>query len=234
MSFSLNDYIKYDLYNIFLLTKENFNKSLLRKAYQRQILIYHPDKANLNNENTTDEEKKEKYETFNLINTAYTILSDDILRNEYNELKLKFDLENTNFIDLKTQFKQQKKSVLPPDQINLNKFQQQMNEMNKNIEDKIDNTNDIENLYNKLESERGKSENEIKDFYKQNNKEYNMELLKTEKVNPSDNFKNELSNISNIRNVKLENNGSELYNSLYSNIKDDKYASFEEAFNLNK
>ena len=86
MSISVNDYIKYDLYTIFLLTKENFSLSLLRKAYQRQILIYHPDKFE---SNISDDEKKEKYNTFNLINSAYTILSNDTLRNQYNEEKLK-------------------------------------------------------------------------------------------------------------------------------------------------
>ena len=157
------------------------------------------------------------------------------MRDEYNDLKSKLDIENTNFMDLKTQFIQQKKPViLQSNEENLNKFQHQMNEMNKTIENKINNINDVENLYNKLESDRDQTEIEIKDFYKQNNKEYNLELLKTEKINPSDNFKSELSNISNIRNLKLDNNGSELYNSLYCNINDDKYASFDEAFNINK
>lgn len=55
MSISINDYINYDLYNIFLLTKTNFSTSLLRKAYQRQVLIYHPDKFD---PNITEEEKK--------------------------------------------------------------------------------------------------------------------------------------------------------------------------------
>jgi len=218
MSLSLNDYIKYDLYNIFLLTKENFNMSLLRKAYQRQILIYHPDKFDIN---ISEDEKKEKYDTFNLINNAYTILTNEKLRNEYNELKLKFDFENTNFIDLKTQFKQQKKPVLPIDPVIENKFKEQMNEMNKNIENKIEKIIDR----NKSDAE---IDDEIKEFYKNNNQ--NLDLLKSEKINPSDNFTTELSNISNIRNMKLENNGSELYDSLYSNINNDKYASLDEAY----
>jgi curved DNA-binding protein CbpA len=44
MSLSVNDYIKYDLYQVFLLNKNNFTLPLLRKAYQRQILVNHPDK----------------------------------------------------------------------------------------------------------------------------------------------------------------------------------------------
>ena len=44
MSLSVNDYIKFDLYNVFLMTKKNFNLNSLRKAYQRQVMVYHPDK----------------------------------------------------------------------------------------------------------------------------------------------------------------------------------------------
>jgi curved DNA-binding protein CbpA len=228
MSLSVNDYIKYDLYNIFLLTRENFNLSLLRKAYQRQILIYHPDKFDAN---ISDEEKKEKYETFNLINNAYTILTNDKLREEYNESKIKFDLENTNFIDLKTQFKQQKKPLLQPDVFVENTFKQKMDEMNKNIENNIKNNINKKSDLEELRNSRIQSEDEIKEYYKSNKEDFDFNLLKTEKITPSHNFTSELSNISNTRNIKVENNGSELYNGLYANIKDDKYASLEEAFN---
>lgn len=229
MSLSVNDYIKYDLYTIFLLTKENFTISLLRKAYQRQILLYHPDKFDAN---LSEETKREKYEEFNLINNAYTILTNEPLRNEYNELKLKFDLENTNFMDLKTQFKQQKKPVLELDETISNNFKHQMEEMNKDVEDTLEKTHNMSGALKdtllELKSIRNQNEEEIKEFYKKSDS--NLDLLKTEKVNPSDNFTVELSNISSIRNTKLENNGSELYNGLYSNIKDDKYASLDEAF----
>lgn len=102
MSISINDYINYDLYNIFLLSKTNFSTSLLRKAYQRQVLIYHPDKFDAN---ISEEERKEKYDAFNLINNAYTILSNEKYKLEYDNLRLKDELENTNFLDLKSQFK---------------------------------------------------------------------------------------------------------------------------------
>jgi DnaJ-class molecular chaperone len=162
MSISINDYIKYDLYTIFLLTKENFSLSLLRKAYQRQILIYHPDKF----ESTiSDEEKKEKYDTFNLINNAYTILSNEHLRNQYNEEKLKLEMEDTNFIDLKTQFNNQVKNkvVLPIDPTLENKFKEQMNLMNKDIQVKSEK---ISIELEQIEKERNESEHEILDYYK--------------------------------------------------------------------
>jgi len=226
MSISVNDYIKYDLYTIFLLTKENFSLSLLRKAYQRQILIYHPDKFE---PNISNDEKKEKYNTFNLINSAYTILSNDTLRNQYNEEKLKLDVEETNFIDLKTQFNNQLKNklVLPLDPILEIKFNEQMNTMNKDIEIKLDkNISELE----QIEKKRNDSEHDMIDYYKKHQEDYNLNLLIAEKIKPSDNFTNELSNISVIRNTKVENNGTELYNSLYNKNQDDKYASLDEAF----
>jgi curved DNA-binding protein CbpA len=226
MSISINDYIKYDLYTIFLLTKENFSLSLLRKAYQRQILIYHPDKF----ESTiSDEEKKEKYDTFNLINNAYTILSNEHLRNQYNEEKLKLEMEDTNFIDLKTQFNNQVKNkvVLPIDPTLENKFKEQMNLMNKDIQVKSEK---ISIELEQIEKERNESEHEILDYYKKHEEDFNLNLLKSETIKPSDNFTSELSNISVIRNTKVENNGTELYNSLYNKSQDDKYASLEEAY----
>jgi hypothetical protein len=104
--------------------------------------------------------------------------------------------------------------------------------MNKDVEDTLEKTHNMNGALKdtllELKSIRNQNEDEIKEFYKKSDS--NLDLLKTEKVNPSDNFTTELSNISNIRNTKLENNGSELYNGLYSNIKDDKYASLDEAF----
>ena len=42
----------------------------------------------------------------------------------------------------------------------------------------------------------------------------NKELSYCEKVKPSDNFNNELSNITANRNMKIENDGTELYTGL--------------------
>jgi len=228
MSISVNDYIKYDLYNIFLLTRTNFSTTLLRKAYQRQVLIYHPDKFEAN---ISEEEKKEKYITFNLINNAYTILSNETLRKEYDSLKLKEELENTNFLDLKSQFKQQKNSFEKVTEFNVDKFKQQMEEMNKKIEEKIEDKSDKLPDLSVLELERNNNQKEILDYYKSHEEQYNLNLLKSEKIKPSNNFNSELSNISDVRNTKVENNGSELYNGLVNN-NDNKYATLEDAFKL--
>ena len=110
----------------------------------------------------------------------------------------------------------------------INKFKVQMEEMNKNIENKLENLSDL----SKIEIERDKIQKEILNYYKNHEELYNLNLLKSEKIKPSDNFKSELSNISDIRNTKVENNGSELYNSLFNNNDDKKYASLEDAFKL--
>jgi curved DNA-binding protein CbpA len=225
MSLSINDYINYDLYNIFLLTKTNFNTSLLRKAYQRQILIYHPDKFN---PNITEEERKEKYDTFNLINNAYTILSNEKSRMEYDNLRLKDELENTNFLDLRSQFKQHNLTSNSLVENNVEQFKIKMEEMNKNIENKVEKLKEL----SEIELERDNNKQEILDYYKNNEEQFNLNLLNSEKIKPSDNFKSELSNISEIRNTKVENQGTELYNSLFNNNDDKKYASLEDAFKL--
>jgi len=200
----------------------------LRKAYQRQVLIYHPDKFEAN---ISEEEKKEKYITFNLINNAYTILSNETLRKEYDSLKLKEELENTNFLDLKSQFKQQKNSFEKVTEFNVDKFKQQMEEMNKKIEEKIEDKSDKLPDLSVLELERNNNQKEILDYYKSHEEQYNLNLLKSEKIKPSNNFNSELSNISDVRNTKVENNGSELYNGSVNN-NDNKYATLEDAFKL--
>jgi curved DNA-binding protein CbpA len=225
MSISINDYINFDLYNIFLLTKTNFSSSLLRKAYQRQILIYHPDKFDVN---ITEEERKEKYNTFNLINNAYTILSNEKYKLEYDNLRLKDELENTNFLDLKSQFKLHSVNSTNLGENNAEQFKLKMEEMNKSIESKIEKIKEL----SEIELERDNNKNEILNFYKNNEEQFNLNLLKSEIIKPSDNFKSELSNISEIRNNKVENQGTDLYNGLVNNNDDKKYASLEDAFKL--
>jgi curved DNA-binding protein CbpA len=225
MSISINDYINYDLYNIFLLSKTNFSTSLLRKAYQRQVLIYHPDKFSAN---ISEEERKEKYDTFNLINNAYTILSNEKYKLEYDNLRLKNELENTNFLDLKSQFKLHNLNSNNKVENNVDQFKLKMEEMNKNIENKVEKLKEL----SEIELERDNNKKEILNFYKNNEEQYNLNLLNSEKIIPSNNFKSELSNISDIRNNKVENNGTDLYNGLVNNSDDKKYASLEDAFKL--
>ena len=225
MSISINDYINYDLYNIFLLSKTNFSTSLLRKAYQRQVLIYHPDKFDAN---ISEEERKEKYEAFNLINNAYTILSNEKYKLEYDNLRLKDELENTNFLDLKSQFKLHNLNSNNLVENNAEQFKLKMEEMNKNIESKVEKLKEL----SEIELERDNNKKEILNFYKNNEEQFNLNLLKSEKIIPSNNFKTELSTVSDIRNNKVENQGTDLYNGLFNDSDDKKYASLEDAFKL--
>jgi curved DNA-binding protein CbpA len=210
MSLSVNDYIKYDLYQLFLLNKNNFTLPLLRKAYQRQVLVYHPDKFS---NDLSEEDKKEKMDTFLLINNGYTILSNNTTKEEYDNKREAFLNEEKGFGNLKSQFFSDKKKYTPVDfeaeKIKADLlFKQTMEDMNNNIEKNIKNTS-----YELLE------ENQI-----------NNVTLQTESIKPSDNFTNELSNITANRNIKLENNNIELYTGLTNSKMSDKYAFIDEAF----
>ena len=110
MSLSVNDYIKYDLYQLFLLNKNNFTLPLLRKAYQRQVLVYHPDKFS---NDLSEEDKKEKMDTFLLINNGYTILSNNTTKEEYDNKREAFLNEEKGFGNLKSQFFSDKKKYTP-------------------------------------------------------------------------------------------------------------------------
>jgi curved DNA-binding protein CbpA len=210
MSLSVNDYIKYDLYQLFLLNKNNFTLPLLRKAYQRQVLVYHPDKFS---NDLSEEDKKEKMDTFLLINNGYTILSNNTTKEEYDNKREAFLNEEKGFGNLKSQFFSDKKKYTPVDfeaeKIKADLlFKQTMEDMNNNVEKNIKNTS-----YELLE------ENQI-----------NNVTLQTESIKPSDNFTNELSNITANRNIKLENNNIELYTGLTNSKMSDKYAFIDEAF----
>ena len=214
MSLSVNDYIKYDLYQLFLLNKTSFALHLLRKAYQRQVLIYHPDKFS---NDLSEDEKKEKMETFLLINNGYTVLSNDTMRTEYDTKREAYLNEEKGFGSLKSQFIADKnKNKVSQEEFEKQKadaellFKKNMEEMNSEVEKlALDiNLSDREEIkINQLES---------------NN------LLKSESVKPSDNFKDELSNITANRNVKIENTSGELYSGLTNG--NDKYAFIDEAF----
>jgi curved DNA-binding protein CbpA len=214
MSLSVNDYIKYDLYQVFLLNKSTFTLSLLRKAYQRQVLVYHPDKFS---HDLSEDEKKEKMDTFLLINNGYTVLSNDTMRTEYDTKREAYLNEEKGFGSLKSQFLEDKKK-------------------NKVSQEEFDKQKANAELLFKKHMEEMNSEAEKLSI--SNVREPNSELLsdspiisdvlKTEKVKPSDNFKNELSNITANRNIKIENTGVELYTGLTSG--NDKYAFINEAF----
>jgi len=211
MSLSVNDYIKYDLYQLFLLNKTNFTPSLLRKAYRIQVLNYHPDKFS---NDLSETEKKEAMDTFLLINNGYTILANDDNRKEYDYKREAYLNEEKGFGSLKSQFLADKrKNKLSQEEFNNQKieaellFKKNMEEMNSEVE--------------KL------SVNISKDLEQQ---EVKQDLsLTSEKVKPSENFNDELSNITTNRNIKI-NNTTELYSGLNNSGLTDKYAFISEAF----
>jgi DnaJ-class molecular chaperone len=212
MSLSVNDYIKYDLYQVFLLNKSSFTLPLLRKAYQRQVLIYHPDKFT---DDLSEDEKKEKMETFLLINNGYTILTNDSTKQEYDTKREAYLNEEKGFGSLKSQFiADKKKNNVSKEEFEKQKasaellFKKHMDEMNSEVE--------------KL------SISVSKDLVTE---EVNTNVtLTSETVKPSDNFKDELSNITANRNIKIETTSGELYTGLGGSEVNDKYAFINEAF----
>ena len=221
MSLSVNDYIKYDLYQIFLLNKSNFTMSSLRKGYQRQVLIYHPDKFPVN---LTEKEHKDKMDIFLLINNGYSILSNNTLRVEYDEKRESYLNEEKGFGSLKSQFHNDiNKYTVSKEELEIKRheaealFKKQMEEMNAELEKQA-----LNNPINTNNSNIVVSESEDKN------------LLISEKVKPSENFDNELSNITQNRSIKLENDGTVDYDKLTTlgtvNGATEKYAFISEAF----
>jgi curved DNA-binding protein CbpA len=223
MSISVNDYIKYDLYQVFLLNKSSFTISLLRKAYQRQVLIYHPDKFP---PNLTEDEQKEKMNIFLLINNGYSILSNDTLRVEYDQKRETYLNEEKGFGTLKSQFYNDKsKYTLSKEELEIKRheaetiFKKQMEEMNAELEKQA-----LSNPINTNNANIVISEPEDK------------HLLVSEKVAKieAENFNSELSNITQNRNIKLDNDGTVDYDKLTNlgtvNGSTEKYAFISEAF----
>lgn len=221
MSLSVNDYIKYDLYQIFLLNKTNFTLSSLRKGYQRQVLIYHPDKfpANL-----SEKEHKDKMDIFLLINNGYSILSNDTLRVEYDEKRENYLNEEKSFGSLKSQFRNDiNKYTVSKEELEIKRheaealFKKQMEEMNCELEKQALN-NQPSDSTEKIVITNSEDKN----------------ILISEKVKPSDNFNTELSSITENRNVKIDNDGTTDYNSLTNlgtiNGATEKYAFINEVF----
>lgn len=82
-----------DYYKI-LGIKKTSNKETIKSAYKAKVFKYHPDK----NKNLDDYKKKLYKTKFNLVNEAYTVLSDSYKRGRYdaNMEKNIFKISNTN------------------------------------------------------------------------------------------------------------------------------------------
>jgi curved DNA-binding protein CbpA len=223
MSLSVNDYVKYDLYQVFLLNKSSFSISALRKAYQRQVLIYHPDKfpANL-----SEDEQRDKMNIFLLINNGYSVLSNEAMRLEYDQKRESYLNEEKSFGSLKSQFYSDKnKYTLSKEELEIKRheaeaiFKKQMEEMNSELEKQALNS-PLNELNASIQVPTSNTD----------------QLLTSEVVTKmeSDNFNDELSNITQNRNVKLDNDGTIDYNALSNlgtvNGATEKYAFISEAF----
>lgn len=236
---NVNEFIKYDLYSIFLMNKNNFNVNNLRKAYQRQILIYHPDKID---SGLSEEEKNDKYNAFLLINNAYTILSNDDARKSYDKLRELNDAEEKNFVNLKTQFKNDvliktnSDGKIPETKIMASEtFKQKMEELNKKKEEYAKAGSISENL-NKFKSQRDRDNKDIVNFWTdfktdEKNKNEIEQFLRAQKIEPTENFKGELSNVNFSRNVKIDQTDKE-YDGLVNDMSSSRYASLDDAFNM--
>ena len=193
------------------------------------------------------------FATFYLINNAYTILSNDELRKTYDSLRELEENEEKNFVSLKTQYKKEvleKKAdpdAIKKKELAAESFQEKMDRMNRekeqfattgvskyNNEDIIVQHRDISGSINKnlsnFQSSREKDNKDIVDHWKATSKEEIDEFLRSQKINPADNFKSEFSNINFKRNEKIEATNKE-YDGLVNDM-GGKYATLDEAFGM--
>lgn len=71
-----------NLYDVLGISRATFTKTLLKKAHRSKALRLHPDK----NLDATPEQLRENEQKFLALQNAYAILSDDNLREKYNDL----------------------------------------------------------------------------------------------------------------------------------------------------
>ena len=184
----------------------------------------------------SEDDIKEKYEAFHLINNAYTILTSEELKREYDTKREILEMEDQNFMQLKTKFRINKENNLTIEQIQAKKveiqtlFEKQMQDMNTKIEEQINNQK-LEEKLKDLQITRDKTTQDTLSYCEENKtNQGTITFLEPMNVSPLDNFTDKLSNMNTNRNIKLENTSQE-YNGLYSNtFADEKYAPFDTAF----
>jgi curved DNA-binding protein CbpA len=94
-------YVKYNLYEILEISPTD-SINTIKKKYKKLAIKFHPDKY-LNSDELTEDEKKTLKDHFNIVNTAYDILSNENSKDLYNKARKEY-IESGTAIDLKKQF----------------------------------------------------------------------------------------------------------------------------------
>jgi len=206
-------YVKYDLYEELELTIEA-TKDEIKKRYKKLAIKFHPDKY-LQSDKISDEEKKLLQTKFNLVNTAYDILSEDDVRAAYDKARKDY-LEGGQFMDLKSQFNDTLSTM----------------EFDYGDKDKAKSTFDGEN--EKLNTTNEKLAEEIREKTKQNlTKTFEVEkndelLLQSGKPTSKGEYLNKFNNLFDTFRTKPLNTNTEImaYNG------EDNIPTLDNAFNL--
>jgi curved DNA-binding protein CbpA len=236
-NFNFRD-LKHNLYEIYKLDNK-CSIDEVKKKYKKLMLKFHPDKSS---------ELEE--EIFNHIILGYKILSDPVLKNNYDYFLEFNNKESLEFNELKNDFKtfktEDKKSFLYKEAQskyeNLNKELDKKHKVNEN-----DFNINVEKRFNEIKRDRDnlnlKPDELLKPLINNFNKDVFEERFKEVKI--TENRNNQGLNISNsgeIMTYNSNNSGLSLskysnldYNNLYieDSVIDDKFCSLDNAFKLN-
>ena len=203
-----------DLYEILDISKENYDKNKLKKNYKKLVLRLHPDK------NGGDSE------SFEIVNLAYTILKDKILKKMYDK-KHKDYLNSNDFNSLKFKNNQVKYDINMPTnedeaKIKFKILEKELNKKHKfNFNDtSIISSSDMSKRLHNLNFNRNNFDEINKNFIKKvnfNKEDFNTEFIKSSKkeniinneIMAYNSSNSQISNYTNINNFDLYSNNAE-------------------------
>uniref|UniRef100_A0A6C0H0Q9 J domain-containing protein n=1 Tax=viral metagenome TaxID=1070528 RepID=A0A6C0H0Q9_9ZZZZ len=220
-------YVKYNLYEILEISPTD-SINTIKKKYKKLAIKFHPDKY-LNSDELTEDEKKTLKDHFNLVNTAYDILSNENSKDLYNKARKEY-LESGTAIDLKKQFndfsfnygdKDTSKKIFKNEN-------EKLNEVNEKFAEEV-RQNTQKNLNKVFEINRIDNFDElIKESSKESKKEYFNKFN-----NLFDEYRKKDNPHTEIIAWNQDNNNASLDNAFgIINIQEKNTSSFEEAFNL--